>query len=133
MCETEDIFEEMEACSAVIILTGRPVLSVKRWAWDTARSAWIVVRPAQIPVRIAKTGPHVSYGRSVERVRSAIVWKEWPAVKVKNNRKSGFPCGRLWSVVPKSGPRDPREVRCAWLCGIYPFVHRNLLVYLLLD
>jgi hypothetical protein len=133
MCDTEDTFEETGACSAVIILTGRLVLSVKRWAWDTARSAWIVVRPAQIPVRIANIGPHVSYGRSVERVRSAIVWKERPAVKLKNNQKSGFPCGRLWSVVPRLGPRDPWELTWARLCGICSFAHCTLLAYLLLD
>jgi hypothetical protein len=61
----------------------------KRWAWDTARSVWIIVRPVQIRVYIARIGPHVSYGSSVERVRSAIVWRRKQLVKEKIKDRSG--------------------------------------------
>jgi hypothetical protein len=79
----------MWPCSAVIILTGRPGWYAKRWAWDTARSVWIIVMPAQIRVYIARIDPHVSYGSSVERVRSAIVWRRKQLVKEKIKDRSG--------------------------------------------
>ena len=41
------------------------------------------MRPAQIRVYIARIDPHVSYGSSVERVRSAIVWRRKQLVKEK--------------------------------------------------